>query len=360
MATVFLADQISLSRKVAIKVMRHSLSDDSIEKRFINEGRTLARLPHPNIVGIYDIVQTEQFNYISMELLEGGSLTDKLDKGLSVAESLSVVFQIADALEFAHANGVIHRDLKPDNIMFRSDGTPVLTDFGIARIQNLEGAPLTQAGMVLGTPSYMSPEQAQGGTIDGRSDQYALGVLFYHMLTGELPFVGATPMEVATAHVIRQPPPLPTKFAFAQPLMDRMLAKQPRDRYPDLKSITRELRALITDNAQLRELLPLDPGQSVSGQFRALGFSEPQAPSGTAKRADIANLAADGATPDLIAHRLLEDSKLKLEDKRAPEMARPEPAVERESSSNSLHLLRRVGMSLGIAVLILLALKWSG
>ncbi|HET6603542.1 MAG TPA: protein kinase [Xanthomonadaceae bacterium] len=276
MATVYLATQTSLDRRVAIKVMRRAGADESYEKRFLFEGRTMAKLPHRNIVGVYDIVQNPEINYIAMEYLPGGTLSDRLREGLSLAEAIAIVVQIAGALQFAHDNGVVHRDLKPANIMFRDAHTPVLTDFGIARQHDSEATRLTQTGMMVGTPTYMSPEQATGANVDGRSDQYSLGVLFYEMLTGNLPFEGETPLNVVLAHLHQPPPPLSPQFAHFQPVMDRLLAKDPDQRYGDLKQFVVELKSLLTQSDTLMARLQIDPSQSASEQLRALGFSESQ------------------------------------------------------------------------------------
>ncbi|MBD8526139.1 serine/threonine protein kinase [Pseudomarimonas arenosa] len=301
MATVFLATQRSLDRKVAIKVMRRGLADENVEKRFLIEGRTMARLPHPNIVGVYDIVQNESINYIAMEFLEGGSLSDRMREGLSLADAIAVVVQIAGALQYAHDNGIIHRDLKPANIMFRDGVTPVLTDFGIARQQNSEATRLTQTGMMIGTPTYMSPEQATGSDLDGRSDQYSLGVMFYEMLTGRAPFEGSTPIQVVLAHINSPPPPLPPQFSFFQPLLDRMLSKERDQRFPDLKVFVRQLKDLVTGSDALVHQLQFDPTSSSSEQLRALGFSESQIHTGAGPQAPaqaaFARVSSQSAAP---------------------------------------------------------------
>ena len=285
MATVYLATQTSLDRRVAIKVMRRAGIDDNFEKRFLMEGRTMAKLPHRNIVGVYDIVQNDVVNYIAMEYLGGGTLSDKLRDGLSLAEAVSVVVQIAGALQFAHDSGVVHRDLKPANIMFRDSHTPVLTDFGIARQRDAQSTRLTQTGMMIGTPTYMSPEQAMGSDVDGRSDQYSLGVMFFEMLTGSVPFSGETPLNVVLAHINQPPPPLPPQFAHFQPALDRMLAKDREHRYDDLTTFVRELKSLLTGSETLLARLQIDPSQTASEQLRLLGFSESQINTGSAQAA---------------------------------------------------------------------------
>lgn len=278
MATVFLAIQHSLDRKVAIKVMRRELRVSSgpmpeFERRFLLEGRTLAKLPHRNIVAVYDIVTREDIAYISMELLEGGTLAERMLGGLSLGEAIGVVVQLANGLEYAHRNGVIHRDLKPSNVMFRDPTTPVLTDFGIAKQSDVLASRITQTGLVLGTPTYMSPEQASGRDIDGRADQYALGILFYEMLTGSPPFTGENPMAVLMGHALQPPPPLPDDLKPLQPIFDRMLAKEPNDRFTNLQDFVKALRGLVVGNDALVKQLGAITTASTSERLRALGFS---------------------------------------------------------------------------------------
>ena len=278
MSTVYLALQRSLDRKVAIKVMRRagdSGSDDAVqaEKRFLLEGRMMAKLPHRNIVAVYDIVSNDAVAYISMEYLDGGTLSDRMKSGLALAEAVSVIVQIASALEFAHKHGVIHRDLKPANIMFRDTGTPVLTDFGIARMQDGSATRLTQTGMLVGTPTYMSPEQINGAAVDGRADLYSLGILFYELLTGTAPFRGDTPIAVLMAHLTQPPPPLPDEFRSFQSVLDQMLAKNRDERYPGMKEFTHDLKARLVQSDTLLTRLHVDPNETSSEQLRALGFS---------------------------------------------------------------------------------------
>jgi serine/threonine protein kinase len=277
MSTVFLALQRSLDRNVALKVMRRSGDMESadarqIERRFLLEGRMMAKLPHRNIAAVYDIVSNESISYIAMEYLGGGALTERMRSGIDLAEAVSVIAQIAGALEFAHGHNVVHRDLKPANIMFRDTGTPVLTDFGIARYEDGSTARLTQTGMLVGTPTYMSPEQINGINVDGRADQYSLGILFYELLTGSPPFRGDTPIAVLMAHLTQQPAPLPLEFRSFQDVFDRMLQKDREARYPNLQEFVEDLKSRLISSNTLLMRLQLDPEQSSSEQLRALGF----------------------------------------------------------------------------------------
>jgi serine/threonine protein kinase len=246
MAVVYLATQEGLDREVAVKVLKKSLSKGSEEfkRRFEHEGRMLAQLEHENIVKIYDIGSTENSVYMVMEYLRGGTLTQKMQSGgLPLQDIIKICAQIGFALHYAHRKNIIHRDLKPSNIMFRDAVTPVLTDFGIARKIDMDMT-LTETGMMIGTPQYMSPEQLQGKKVDARSDIYSLGLLFYRLLTGNLPFQGTDPITLAVQQIQEAPEPLPEELGELQPVLDLMLAKDPEDRYPSTLDFCNHLRSI--------------------------------------------------------------------------------------------------------------------
>lgn len=311
MASVWLGVETTTGRRVAIKLLARGKGDESAEKRFLMEGETLARLPHPNIVQVYEVVHEPERSYIVMECLEGGVLSKRMSTGwLTMTDHVGFIVQIAGALQYAHENGVIHRDLKPDNILFRDARTPVLTDFGIARLRrDLTDSRITETGMVIGTPTYMSPEQATGSEVDGRSDQYALGVLFYEMLAGKPPFVGETAMQIAFAHVHGKPPSLPVGYEFLEPIVQRMLSKDPKQRFPDLKAFVAELKGALVGNSVLQKRMKIDPNADITDQLRSIGFSDAQLNSKTPRTV----LAVD-APQGSLKHALLEGSDLKLEE----------------------------------------------
>jgi hypothetical protein len=275
MAKVFLAVQVSLDRKVAIKILRTSGDDDPerTEKRFLREGRTLAKITHKNVCGIYDIAKVGEIAYIAMEYLDGGTLVDKLKQGVSVGESIAIAVQVASALEEAHKLGIIHRDLKPANVMLRGGRVPVLTDFGIAREMTASQTRITAENMIVGTPIYMSPEQVSGGEVDGRSDLYALGIMFFELLTGQPPYKGDTPIAVCMQHLTAPLPKLPPELADMQPVMDRMLAKKREDRFASMSEFTHALRDVFVTSEALRRVAMFSPDTPWSEQLRDLGFS---------------------------------------------------------------------------------------
>ena len=241
MATVYLAIQESLERKVALKVMSPALAADPLFcKSFLREGKIIAQFNHPNIIVIYDIGVSNFNYYMAMEYVGGGSLSARIEKGLSPQTALTIMRQVGGALGYAHERGFIHRDVKPANILFRDDGTALLTDFGIAKSIGTAGE-LTQMGYMAGTPYYMSPEQATGKKADARSDLYSLGILFHEMLTGKKPYVADETIAVMNMHLNSPLPRLPARFAQFQPFLDRLIAKDPDDRFSSAAEMIRAL-----------------------------------------------------------------------------------------------------------------------
>lgn len=232
-STVYLARHELLGREVAIKVISPILAvEEGFNKRFIREGQTVAQLKHPGIVTVYDVSVADQRPFIAMEYLPGGSLKDHIKSPLPPEEAVAFLRTIADSLGYAHSRGVFHRDVKPENILFRDNGEAVLTDFGIAKSESHDTA-LTSIGVVVGTPRYISPEQAQGDGGDARSDIYALGVIFHEMLTGRPPYDVQGSMSLLYAHINDPIPRLPEEFAGYQSLLDDLLAKDPEQRISD-------------------------------------------------------------------------------------------------------------------------------
>ncbi len=237
MAIVYRAIQESLGRPVALKVMNPLFADSpEFSERFVNEGRLLASLRHNNIITIYDIGICDGFHYISMEYVDGGDLKQRIGNGIRPETALDYVITIGNCLRAAHAAHIVHRDVKPVNILFRRDNALLLTDFGIAKqLGNKEG--LTVTGSMLGSPYYLSPEQALGNPIDGRADIYSLGIVLYEMLVRERPFKGDSEIDIVLKHVEGDLPRLPQSFSHFQPLLDRMTAKQPEDRFSDAATL---------------------------------------------------------------------------------------------------------------------------
>jgi serine/threonine protein kinase len=233
MAIVYLAIQTKFERKVALKVMSpHLVPNPVFGAQFQREALLVARLNHQHIVPIYDVGQQGNYHYLAMEYLPGGDLSQKLQASMSLGESIYIVRCVARALDYAAGQHYVHRDIKPENILFRDDGCPVLSDFGIARSSDSETqSHLTRMDMVAGTPNYMSPEQWLGNAVDGRSDLYSLGVIFFKMLSGRVPYRGDTAVSVARQHVDSNVPPLPPSTAQFQGFINIALAKDPDDRF---------------------------------------------------------------------------------------------------------------------------------
>jgi len=231
MGTAYLAIQESLGRQVVLKTMNTAQAEQTdFLERFLNEGRIVAALRHPHIITIFDIGATDDVVYMSMEYIEGGDLKDRIPLGFTINQALSVIENVASALHYAHGQGVIHRDVKPANILFSVDANPLLSDFGIAK-QTTVDAELTSTGTILGSPFYMSPEQAEGQQVDGRTDIYSLGIIFYEILTGERPYPGDSAIKIIVQHIQSPIPALPDEFKAYQQLLNLMLAKNREDRF---------------------------------------------------------------------------------------------------------------------------------
>ena len=249
MANVYLAEDQELGRRVAIKILndRHA-NDEQFVERFRREAKNAAALSHPNIVSIYDRGEAEGTYYIAMEFLEGRSLKELIVQRGPAPVTVSVEYarQILSALRFAHRHGIVHRDIKPHNVLVDSEGRVKVTDFGIARAGVSE---MTEAGSIVGTAQYLSPEQARGTDVDQRSDLYSLGIVLYELLTGTLPFTGDTPVEIAMKHLSTVPeapsarrPEVPRDLDL---IVTRALAKDPRDRYQSAEEMEADLERFL-------------------------------------------------------------------------------------------------------------------
>ncbi len=252
MAAVYKAYQPSMDRYVAVKVLpSHFMQDPTFVERFEREAHTVARLEHPHILPVHDYGKTQDgTTYIVMRYVEGGTLADLLEESvLFLEESFRIFTQISQALAYAHAQGVIHRDLKPSNVLIDLQDQAFLTDFGLARM--LEGDSELTGNMVVGTPTYMAPEQGEGRPADTRSDIYSLGVILYEMVTGRRPFQAETPMAVMIKHLTEPlPPPRainPALSPAVEQIIVKALVKASGERYQTVTDLIRDLQAAIRE-----------------------------------------------------------------------------------------------------------------
>jgi eukaryotic-like serine/threonine-protein kinase len=253
MATVYLARDLKHDRQVAIKILRPELAAALGPDRFPREIRIVAKLQHPHVLPLHDSGETEGFLYYVMPFVDGESLRSKLDREgqLPVHDAVRILKEVADALAYAHSHGVLHRDIKPDNVTL-SGRHALVMDFGVAKaVSSAGGEKLTTVGVAVGTPTYMSPEQATGEEhIDQRSDIYALGILGYELLTGSTPFTGKTAQAILSAHVLEPPAEITTKRPAVPPaladLLMRCLEKNPADRWQTADEILHQLEAFGT------------------------------------------------------------------------------------------------------------------
>jgi serine/threonine protein kinase len=233
---LYLAESESAGALVALKVVRDRHKDqydlDHTFRRFLQEYEIVQRIRHPSVVQLYDLGVSDDHAWLVMEYFREGDLRRRMRAGMKARPALRTAIAVARALEAMHACGVLHRDLKPGNVMLREDGSPALIDFGMSKDTAL-AQEVTDTGLIFGTPHYMSPEQGHGEPIDARSDLYSLGVIVFEMLAREKPFVAENPMAIIYKHRKEPVPRLPEAFEAFQPMIERFLAKDPQDRYQD-------------------------------------------------------------------------------------------------------------------------------
>jgi eukaryotic-like serine/threonine-protein kinase len=245
-SNVYLAESEREARLVVLKLLRQV--PDVTEKqstfdRFLQEYEIIRNVQHPNVVEIYELGVADDHAFIAMEFFPAGDLRARLRRGMKAPDALRVLRQMAAALDAIHTAGILHRDLKPGNVMMRADNTIALIDFGLAKQLSLE-AEITATGEIFGTPYYMSPEQGHGREVDARSDIYSLGVIFYEMLTSKKPYLAPTPMAVIYKHSHAPIPMLPSELAGWQGLLERLLGKEPADRFQSAAELVRAIDAL--------------------------------------------------------------------------------------------------------------------
>ena len=299
MATVYLAIQESFERKVAIKVMAEQLSaDPTFRDRFLQEAKIVSRLIHPNIVTVYDVGVINNHHYLSMEYIEGVDLKEKLHS-ISLFHLIKVIKEVALALDYAGRKGYVHRDIKPENVMVNNeDGRAVLMDFGIAKAFD-SISEMTQTGTAIGTPYYMSPEQAKGKEVDWRSDIYSLGIVFFQVLTGQLPYQGDSAVAVGIMHLTDPIPKLPEYLqAVFQPIIDKLMAKSPDERYQNGEDIIRKLNEISDDELTVINTEFTKEGHRDSGENINYSVSTPISNSGLTEvqRSKLSNDDQDDAT----------------------------------------------------------------
>jgi eukaryotic-like serine/threonine-protein kinase len=253
MSSVFRAHDRLLDRKVALKVLHQQFTDDAdYVERFRREARAVAALSHPNIVTVIDRGEHENRQFIVFEYIAGENLKALIERrgAAPVTTALELAMQIARGLSFAHQQGLVHRDVKPQNVLLNGDGQAKVTDFGIARSLDVQHG-MTQTGTVLGTSDYIAPEQAQGHRVDEHTDVYSLGVVLYELLTNEVPFPGENFVAVAMRHINEPPPPIRDKRPDVSPRLEaavqRAMAKRPEDRFQTMADFCRELEACLAE-----------------------------------------------------------------------------------------------------------------
>jgi serine/threonine protein kinase len=316
MAEVWAAHDEELDRPVAVKLLLRTADP----ARFSREARAAAALSHPNICQLYDFGEADGRPYIVLEYLPGGTLEDRLSSGepLPTKEAARIANEIASGLAHAHARGLVHRDVKPGNVLFDGEGTAKITDFGVAQME--DAATLTEAGTLLGTAAYISPEQATAQPVTPASDVYSFGVVLYRMLTGRLPFEAESPLELATKHASEEPVPILSLRPDAPPELERVataaLAKRPEDRPADGGALLAVLEAGPDDDADTAALTAPAPSPAETRRTQVLPARRRRRLRSVAIGGALTLLAATGAAAAFLAAS---------EESDAPVTERPSP-----------------------------------
>ncbi len=243
MAHVYIAIQTAVGRTVALKILPRTLCNDSDVSRLFLREANCGVLNHPNIITIYDAGETKEHLYIAMEYMDGGDLKQKIKAGLDEEQVINIVVKLSEALAYAHSKGFVHRDIKPGNVVFNEDKQPVLADFGIAKAISFSEQTIAD-GIMLGTPHYTSPEQVSSDKVDHRTDLYSLGVMYYEMLTGQKPYQAETPFALIYKHLEEPVPPLDEQFKEHEPIIHKLMAKKPGDRYASAFDLIEDMAIL--------------------------------------------------------------------------------------------------------------------
>ena len=329
MSTVYLALQESVDREVALKVMASTLKGDpEFDERFLREARIAAKLRHPHVVQIHDVGISGDHAYIAMEYLSGGPVLGREGVPRDPSFALRVTREIATALGYAGMRGVVHRDIKPDNILLREDGAAVLSDFGIARAG--DSARMTRTGAIIGTPHYMSPEQARGDKLDQRADLYSLGIVLYELLTGTVPYQSnSSPLAVGIMHLTAPLPKLPEHLAWVQPLLDRMLAKNPDERFQNGMELSGALSMLERSEHRptSETFVGLRLGGTPQPKFATPGASGTQAEQASSALEGDTREPALGDMDDIGANEPKRGRSRSRTRSSAPNVAKTEPAA---------------------------------
>ena len=324
MATVFRAYQPSLDRDVAIKVLPpyYAEQDETFLQRFKREAKAIAKLRHPNILMVMDFGEEGEIAYLVMEYVTAGTLKERMKTPLKLDQIYNLVGQVGSALQYAHHQGVIHRDIKPSNIMLPKPDWALLTDFGLATM--VEGSFLTQSGMTVGTPAYMSPEQGGGERVDHRTDIYALGIMLYEMVVGEVPYTAETPMAVVVKHIV-DPLPIPREKnpdipEELQRVMLKALAKDPDDRYQQASDFTDALKKVTNAHpdwsaAEIKTVASIRTPQVEQAETRQIEDDQP-----------VGALSEDQAVPPVV------EDEVETQVEEAPDL--PSIGVESEPAES--------------------------